>query len=520
MLCSGVAVTCDVGAAFLYLVLGRERFMSEEAKTVITSDEKGDIIDPNGLNLFRLTMMVITASICGGIFSLAGDMAAGGANTAAVLVSWVICFVGVFALMMAFKGLSQARPDLTGGIYAYAAAGFGDYVGFNSAWGYWISACLSNVGFAVLLFGALGYFFPVFGDGNNMVSCVCASIFLWVLTYLVSRGVKEAAGINTIVTIAKLVPLGLFVVSILLLGKFDPAIFMDNFWGEPGGPDFASQIVSTMVALVWVFTGIEGAIVISGRAKYVKDVGRATTIGFVAVFVLYLLISLLSLGIMPRAQMAELATPSMAGILEHAIGPVGAAVVNLGVVLSLVGAMLGYVIIASETPYEAARQGTFPLAFAKTNEHGAPIVTILVSSGIMQLFLILSVVANSTYQFFYACAVSTILIPYVCSAAYYMVLGWKGDTGSGRYAPSVGTARFFGTLSFTYTIFLVWSCGLQGVMVTTILFAPAIVVYVAGERGRGKAVLPNMHDKIIAVIVVVVAIISLYLHFSGISPIV
>ena len=182
--------------------------------------------------------------------------------------------------------------------------------------------------------------------------------------------------------------------------------------------------------------------------------------------------------------------------------------------------MLGYVIIASETPYEAARQGTFPLAFAKTNEHGAPIVTILVSSGIMQLFLILSVVANSTYQFFYACAVSTILIPYVCSAAYYMVLGWKGDTGSGRYAPSVGTARFFGTLSFIYTIFLVWSCGLQGVMVTTILFAPAIVVYVAGERGRGKAVLPNMHDKIIAVIVVVVAIISLYLHFSGISPIV
>lgn len=147
MLCSGVAVTCDVGAAFLYLVLGRERFMSEEAKTVITSDEKGDIIDPNGLNLFRLTMMVITASICGGIFSLAGDMAAGGANTAAVLVSWVICFVGVFALMMAFKGLSQARPDLTGGIYAYAAAGFGDYVGFNSAWGYWISACLSNAGF-------------------------------------------------------------------------------------------------------------------------------------------------------------------------------------------------------------------------------------------------------------------------------------------------------------------------------------------------------------------------------------
>lgn len=260
------------------------------------------IIDPEGLDLFRLTMMVITASICGGIFSLAGDMAAGGANSGAVIVSWAICFIGVFALMMVFNGLSQARPDLTGGIYAYAAAGFGDYVGFNSAWGYWISACLSNVSFALLLFSALGYFFPAFEAGNNVLSIVCASIFLWVLTFLVTRGVKEAAGINVIVTLAKLVPLGLFVLSIILLGKFDAAIFMDNFWGEPGGPSFGDQVVSTMIALVWVFTGIEGAVVISGRAKYVKDVGRATALGFIAVFVLYLLISLLSLGIMPRAR--------------------------------------------------------------------------------------------------------------------------------------------------------------------------------------------------------------------------
>ena len=104
--------------------------MADMEKAAIHED---GIIDPNGLNLFRLTMMVVTASICGGIFNLAGDMAAGGANTGAVIVSWFICFIGVFALMMVFNGLSQARPDLTGGIYAYAAAGFGDFVGFSSA---------------------------------------------------------------------------------------------------------------------------------------------------------------------------------------------------------------------------------------------------------------------------------------------------------------------------------------------------------------------------------------------------
>lgn len=124
--------------------------------------------------------------------------------------------------------------------------------------------------------------------------------------------------------------------SIVLLGKFNVDIFMDNFWGEPAGPGFGEQVVSTMIALVWVFTGIEGAVVISGRAKYVRDVGRSTALGFAAVFTLYLIISMLSLGIMPREEMAQLATPSMAGILERAIGPVGAAIVNLGVILSLV----------------------------------------------------------------------------------------------------------------------------------------------------------------------------------------
>ena len=78
-----------------------------------------------------------------------------------------------------------------------------------------------------------GYFFPVFGAGNNIPSLICASIFLWFIAFLVSRGVKEATGINVVVTIAKLVPLTLFIVSIALLGKFDPAIFMENFWGEP-----------------------------------------------------------------------------------------------------------------------------------------------------------------------------------------------------------------------------------------------------------------------------------------------
>ena len=427
------------------------------------SRDKGQIIDPNGLDLFRLTMMVITASICGGIFALAGDMAAGGASTGAVLISWAICFVGVFSLMMCFNGLSQARPDLTGGIYAYAAAGFGDFVGFNSAWGYWVSACLSNVSFAILLFSALGYFFHPFESGNNLLSCVCASAFLWLLVWLVSRGVKEAAGINVIVTIAKLVPLSLFVLSIALLGKFDPAGSREI--RPRRGPRHGHRLHLGVRTVPHHLAGEHGrhAARADGRAGHPVDGGHPRTCH--------------------RVCRREHREPRR-----------------------------GAVASGRETPFEAARQGVFPKSFARTNKNGAPIVTVLISAGITQLFLIVSVFSSSTYQFFYACAVSTILIPYVCSAAYYMKIAWKRE----HLTPEqVKKARVFGTVGFVYTVFLVWAAGLVGIMITTILFAPGIIVYAMGQRERGEKILPNMADKAIAAVIVVLMAVSIALMATG-----
>ncbi|WP_207810185.1 MULTISPECIES: amino acid permease, partial [unclassified Pseudomonas] len=80
---------------------------------------------------------------------------------------WAITAVGMLTLAFVFQTLANRKPDLDGGVYAYAKAGFGDYMGFSSAWGYWISAWLGNVGYFVLLFSTLGYFFPVFGQGNT-----------------------------------------------------------------------------------------------------------------------------------------------------------------------------------------------------------------------------------------------------------------------------------------------------------------------------------------------------------------
>ena len=181
------------------------------------------------LGPLSLIAVIIGSTIGSGIFTITADMAAAGAHTGAILIGWLICGIGMLGLMMCYFGLNKVRPDLTNGVYSYAGEGFGEYIGFTSAWGYWVSALLCNVSYLTLLFGAIGYFIPAFGTGNNLLSIVLASIFLWLVNYLVLRGMQEAAIINIVTTIAKLVPLLVFVVAVIFVGAFDPAIFMNNF---------------------------------------------------------------------------------------------------------------------------------------------------------------------------------------------------------------------------------------------------------------------------------------------------
>lgn len=473
------------------------------------------INDPNGLSLPHLIAAVIAAVVGGGVFTMAGDMAAAGANTGAVLIGWLLCGIGVFCLMMCFFGLSRYKPELTGGIFAYARGGFGKFLGFTSVYGYWVSCLLATVSYTALMFSSLAYFFPVFGEGNNLPSVIGASIITWICWALVVRGVKVAATVNILTTISKVVPLFVAIVAIILSMHFDPAVFMDNFWGEPDGLPLWDQILGVVGVSIWIFLGIEGAIAISGRAKYSKDVGRATIIAFCGILATYLLVSILSMGIMPRAELAELANPSMAGVLEACVGPWGGALISLGVALSLLGSMLGYTILSSEVSFEAAEQGAFPKAFAKLSKTGGPLVTCTVSCAIVQLFLIVQLFSEQTYQFFYSVSVSMILVPYFFATLFALVCAVKKDGYASASSKMVWFYRVAGLIGFLYSVFLVYAGGMQGLMITTILFAPGIILYAVGEKQRGEAVLPKAIDKVVAAAIVVFFVVSIVLIATG-----
>jgi arginine:ornithine antiporter/lysine permease len=465
------------------------------------------------LGVLRLTAFAIGATLAGGVFTLSGDMSAGGAHTAAILVGWVITGIGMYGLMMCFYELNRVKPDLTSGIFSYAQAGFGEYIGFNAAWGYWISCVLANVAFATLLFASIGYFLPVFGEGTNWQSMLAASVIVWLCVFLVTRGVRQAALLNVVVVAAKVLPILVLIVAILLARKFSLDIFMNNFMGN-GDMPFFDQVKSTIFTTVWVFIGIEGAVVISGRGKNTRTAGRATVIAFTSLLALYIVISILSMGVLTSSELAALDNPPMAGVLEAVVGTWGAVLVNIALIISVTGAMYTYTMLIAEGSFAPAAKKAFPKIFAKENKNGAPIGAVLISSGVVQLFLIVVVFNDAPFQAVYYISGSMIMLPYFLSAFYYLKLKvQKGDVIDNEKPRAV--TWIFAVIGSIYGIWMIYASGMDYVLATALLYAPGVIIYIIAKKQNGLKPFGKMVDIIVLAVILVLAVVAAIRIING-----
>lgn len=462
--------------------------------------------DDKRLSLVALIALVVGSMVGGGAFNLAGDIALG-ANAGAVIIGWIITGIGIIALAFVFQNLTMRKPELDSGIYSYAKDGFGTFLGFNSAWGYWLSAWLGNVAYATLVFSSIGYFIPVFEGGQNIASILGASVALWLVHYLVLRGINSAAFINTIATIAKVIPIFLFLIIAIIGFKWDTFTF--EFWGSEGFSwgSVSEQVKSTMLVTLWVFIGIEGAVVMSGRAKNRSDVGKATVIGLISVLLIYILISLLSLGIMPREELAALPNPAMAYVMEEIVGKWGAIVINLGLIISVMGAWLGWTMFAAELPYVTAKDNVFPKWLAKENKNKAPVNSLWLTNGLVQLFLITLLFSETAYNFTFSLASSAILIPYMLSAFYQVKLTLTGETY--QSVKKRKKEKIVGVIASIYAIWLVYAAGIDYLLLTMLLYAPGIILYKWALKENNIQKQDTKIERMFMFIIVILGVIAL-----------
>lgn len=427
------------------------------------------------LSLFALTAMVVGSMVGSGIFSLPRTFGLATGPFGAI-IAWTIAASGMYMLARVFQFLAERKPDLDAGVYAYAKAGFGDYPGFLSAFGYWIGSCIGNVSYWVLIKSTLGAFFPVFGDGNTVAAIAVASVGIWVFHFMILRGVQQAAFINTVVTIAKIVPILVFILIMVMAFKYD--VFRANFWGGVGMPETSllEQVRATMLVTVFVFLGIEGASVYSRYAKTRSDVGAATIMGFLGVTALLVLVTMLPYAVLERADIAGMRQPSMATVLEAVVGHWGAVFISAGLIVSVLGAYLAWSLICAEVLSVAARTKDMPKLFASENENKVPAAALWLTNIVVQLFVISTYWSNDAFALMLSLTSVMSLIPFFLVAAYGLKLTRSGQTYD--KAPRDRTRDLiFAALAVIYTVFLIWAAGMKFVLLSAILYGPGTALY-------------------------------------------
>ncbi|HHT7889991.1 basic amino acid/polyamine antiporter [Pasteurella multocida] len=456
------------------------------------------------IGLLSLTALVLSSMIGSGIFSLPQNMAEV-AGAKALVIGWIITGIGIIFLGLSFFFISRLRPELDGGIYTYAREGFGDLVGFLSAWGYWLCATIGSVGYLVVAFEGIGLFTDspnriIFAQGNTIFAFLGSSLVVWLVHWLITRGVKEAAFLNLLATFVKAFPLVLFIV--LAAWFFSPETFNHDIQATNLNHSITDQVKNTMLITLWVFVGVEGAAVLSAHAKKRSDVGLATVLGIVIALILYVAITVLSLGILPREMIANMPNPSMAGLLEHMIGSSGKIIITACLIVSVLASYISWTMYSAEVPYRGAQNGAFPKILNKINENDTPINSLWFTNLVVQFCLVLVLMTGKSYNALLLISTSMILVPYFLIGAYLLKLSIQQN--------SAWYIKLTGLLASIYGIWILYAAGLDHLLLSILLYVPGIGIYLYSRYQHQGKLHFNQKEKALLLFIAIAFVLAIY----------
>ena len=435
------------------------------------------------LGLWLLIFVALGSMIGSGIFSSPRDLISV-ANPQGTLITWVIGGLGALMLALVFVYLAARKPELKSGVYAYARDGFGDYMGFNSAWGYWSVGWLGNVSYLALFFKTLN---DLLGEHalSPLTAFLIGSAILWSFHAILMAGIREGAILNFIVTAAKLIPILLIILLGFALVRSD--LFMVENWQHQlastgGNTTPLLQVKEAMAVVLWCFVGIEAASVLSGRAKSQRTVRLSIIISLLVVLSIYMLVTFIAMSSVPAHELAASKTP-LALVLERtAVGAAGGLVIRLGIMISVLGASISWILLSVETLYAAARDGVLPRVFQKTNRKGTPVNALLMTQCFTQLFLlsILSPRLHETYLAAITIATTLVLIPYLLSSLYAVKTAFSLCK---QESPRHLVIALLGTL---YSLYVIYAVGLRYLILSVLFYGIGSLLFLRAKREQRK----------------------------------
>ena len=354
-----------------------------------------------------------------GIFLLPASLASYGGIS---IIGWIVSALGGLALAKVFSALGRQLPQI-GGPYAFTRHGFGDFPAFLVAWGYWISICCTNAAIAVTMLSYLSVFFSVLNN-SPIIAALTGLSTTWLLTYINSRGVREASWVQLITTVLKLVPL----ILVAIAGAF----FIETAHFQPfnlSGKSNFLAITETATLTLFAFLGIESATIPADNIKQAdQTIPKATLWGTWIAIGVYILGSIAVLGIIP----AEVLQDSQAPFADAAAviwGEPARKWVALGTIISTFGALNGWIIMQGQIPLAAAKDQLFPPLFGRLNRRNTPAAGIVFSSILISILMLMNYTKGfiKAFEFMILLATLTCLVPYLFSSATHILLALRAS---------------------------------------------------------------------------------------------
>ena len=307
------------------------------------------------ISLFMATMLVCGNMIGSGVFMLPATLASV-SGPLSTIIAWIITAGGSILIALSFANLGTRYPE-TGGAYQYTKTAFGEFTGFLSAWLYWNGSWIGNAAIIVTLASYSAAVIPVLN--NPLVSIIYTSAILWIFTIINIVGVEKAGKLQSFATVFKILFFLVFIVIAFL--NFDSGNLLPLI---PEGKGF-STIPLAATSTLWAFVGMESATVTAGEIKNPKkNVRKSTIYGILIASVIYILISLASMGAMPNSELSQSQAP-LTDILSKILGSSVGKPITFAVVICILGTTIGWLLSTARVAYAAGEDGVFPKFFGK-----------------------------------------------------------------------------------------------------------------------------------------------------------
>lgn len=446
--------------------------MSEATATLATTLADREAAAARPLGFWMCTALVIGNTIGMGIFLQPASLAPFGYNA---LIAWAITIFGIVLLALIFASLAR-RMAQADSPYEYIRATQGDGVAFLAMWCYWVSVWVTNAALAV---GVVGYLVAVVPALGGIPPVLVAVALIWLFVIVNLLGVRTGGGVQVVTTVIKLAPMAIIMGLGLWTLLSDPGAYTRHL---PTTPVTMPSVLAASAIVLYAMLGIESAAVPAGQVRDPeRTIPRATLAGTLITALVYIGVTVIALLIVPQATLSASSAPFVE-VLERLSDVGGGRWLALFVVVSGLGCLNGWTMLAGDLTRTLAGRGFIPEPLARCNRHGAPAIALIVTGVLASVLALMNYSKSLVEGFtFLTIVITAANLPLYLCCALALVVVWHRARGAVSSA-----VLWLGLGGAIYTVFVFFGVGMKPFLLALLLSACGIPFY-AWWRARGRA---------------------------------